>query len=279
MSSAAASSRRWAFPCSPAATLAPRDSEGRPLVTVVNQALARQFFGADSPLGKRLSFSRPHGPWCEIVGVSRDSTYRRLGEGPLPAAYLPLAQNHETGMTLYVRSSVPPASLAATIRREIQSLEPNLPVPNIQTMAETIGASLYPVVWARGCWRVRWARARARRDRRRRRALVLDCTPHARDGVSGWRLAPRHAASSCSRRATACSSSRSASPRVSPVGLAGARSPRAFSPGCRHGNAATFASTTVVLRALSRLPHVRSRRAVPCASFDDPASRRVRTRR
>ena len=61
----------------------------------------------------------------------------------MPVAYLPLAQNHETGMTLYVRASVPPASLVGSLRREIQSLEPNLPVPNIRTMADTIGTSLY----------------------------------------------------------------------------------------------------------------------------------------
>ena len=58
-------------------------------------------------------------------------------------AYLPLSQNHETGMTLYVRSSVPPGTLAAPLRREIQQLEPNLPVPDIETMTETVGTSLY----------------------------------------------------------------------------------------------------------------------------------------
>jgi ABC-type antimicrobial peptide transport system permease subunit len=46
-------------------------------------------------------------------------------------------------MTLYVRTSVPPASLIGSLRREIQTLEPNLPVPNIQTMTDTIGRSLY----------------------------------------------------------------------------------------------------------------------------------------
>jgi predicted permease len=126
------------------------DSEGRPLVTVVNETLARQYFSGDSPLGKRVSFSGPRGPWWEIVGVARDSTYARLGESPLAAAYLPLAQNHETGMTLYVRSSVPPATLAASVRREIQALDRHLPVPNIQTMDETIGTSLYPV--RMGAW-------------------------------------------------------------------------------------------------------------------------------
>jgi putative ABC transport system permease protein len=56
---------------------------------------------------------------------------------------MPLAQNHETGMMLYVRSSVAPSSLIAVLRREIQALEPNLPVPAIRTMSETVGVSLY----------------------------------------------------------------------------------------------------------------------------------------
>jgi ABC-type antimicrobial peptide transport system permease subunit len=42
-----------------------------------------------------------------------------------------------------VRASGPPALLVSQVRREIQAIEPNLPVPNIQTMNETIGASLY----------------------------------------------------------------------------------------------------------------------------------------
>jgi putative ABC transport system permease protein len=46
-------------------------------------------------------------------------------------------------MTLYVRTSVSPASFVASIRRMIQELEPDLPVPNIQTMTDTIGTSLY----------------------------------------------------------------------------------------------------------------------------------------
>src|SRR4029453_17641094 len=71
-------------------------------------------------------------------------------DGGVPVVYLPLTQNHETGMTLYVRASVPPASLAAGIRREIQAVEPNLPVPNIRTMPETIGTSLYPA--RMGAW-------------------------------------------------------------------------------------------------------------------------------
>lgn len=119
------------------------DAEGRPPVVIVNETIVRMHFAGDTPIGKRVSFNGLRGPWREIVGVVRDSKYAALGEGALPVAYLPLAQNHETGMTLYVRASVPPASLIGSIRHEIQSIEPDLPVPTIQTMTETISTSLY----------------------------------------------------------------------------------------------------------------------------------------
>jgi predicted permease len=125
------------------------DVENRPAVAIVNQTAAAIHFGAETAIGKRISIG-PNGPWREIVGVARDSTYGRIGESPQPAAYLPLAQNHETGMTLYVRASVPPATLAPAIRREIQALDRHLPVPNIQTMDETIGVLLYPM--RTGAW-------------------------------------------------------------------------------------------------------------------------------
>jgi macrolide transport system ATP-binding/permease protein len=120
-----------------------RDIDGRPPVVIVNETAVRQQFAGKDPVGARVSFSGPPGPWCEIVGVVRDSKYASLGEPALPVVYMPVAQNHETGMTLYVRASVSPASLITSIRREIQNLDPNLPIPAVQTMSQTIGVSLY----------------------------------------------------------------------------------------------------------------------------------------
>jgi len=72
-----------------------------------------------------------------------DSSYGELGEAFLPVAYLPVEQHHEFGMRLYVRATVPPGSLIAGLRRQIQGqAEPNLPVAGIKTMTDTIGASL-----------------------------------------------------------------------------------------------------------------------------------------
>jgi ABC-type antimicrobial peptide transport system permease subunit len=67
-----------------------------------------------------------------------------LVEAPTPVAYLPLAQNHQTGMTLYIRTSGDPASLVASVRRSLQSLEPGLPVTSIGPVMATLSASLYP---------------------------------------------------------------------------------------------------------------------------------------
>ena len=103
--------------------------------TIVNETMVKMHFGGGNPIGKRVSFGGREGPWREIVGVVQDSKYGSARRGISPRRLSALAQNHETGMTLYVRASVPPASLIASLRREIQALEPNLPVPDVQTMA------------------------------------------------------------------------------------------------------------------------------------------------
>jgi putative ABC transport system permease protein len=119
------------------------DVENRPPVIILNATAAAIHFGDTTPIGARVSVDGPQGPWREIVGVVRDSKYGSLTEQGVPVAYMPLAQNHETGMILYVRASVPPASIVASLRRELQELEPNLPVPAIEPMTQTIATSLY----------------------------------------------------------------------------------------------------------------------------------------
>jgi len=120
-----------------------QDAANSPPVVVINQATARMHFGTESPLGARVSFRGRQGPWYEIVGVVGDSKYATLGEEVARVVYMPVTQNHETGMTLYVRTSVPPAAVIGSLRREIQALDPNLPVPAVATMSDTMASSLF----------------------------------------------------------------------------------------------------------------------------------------
>lgn len=120
-----------------------QDTEDKPGVLIVNETFAKRHFGGPDALGKRLSLDGEKGPWREIIGIVRDSKYVTLGEAATPFAYLPLSQNHETGMTLLVRASNEPSGLALAVRQAVQSLERNLPITNIRTMNEQIGNSLY----------------------------------------------------------------------------------------------------------------------------------------
>jgi predicted permease len=119
------------------------DNEAAPRTAIVNDAFARKYFDGEEAIGRRVSFRGAQGPWSEIVGVVRDSKYRTLGEAPRPTAYVPLAQNHETGMALHVRTAGDPSSVAGAVRREIQSLDQNLPVTSLQPMSDVVGSSLF----------------------------------------------------------------------------------------------------------------------------------------
>ncbi|MDQ3917434.1 MAG: ABC transporter permease, partial [Acidobacteriota bacterium] len=72
------------------------DREGAPPVCLINQALAREFFPGEDPVGKRLKqggAEQPDKPFMEIVGVVGDVRYEGLDAKVQPAYYLPFAQN------------------------------------------------------------------------------------------------------------------------------------------------------------------------------------------
>ena len=123
-----------------------RDTPGSPLAAVVNEAFWRLHFAdrrREGVLGERLSLDGPEGPWREIVGVVSDSKYATLTEAPRPVVFLPLGQQHETGVVLYVRATSDPALLVSAVRREVRALEPNLPLAELRTVAETVSASTF----------------------------------------------------------------------------------------------------------------------------------------
>jgi predicted permease len=115
------------------------DVEGSPRVMVINETMARVSFPGDDPIGRRVSLTGSNGPWVEIVGLVRDHVYAALNEPAQSIIYVPLSQNHETGMTLYVRTPGQPAGLVAPVRQLVQGIEPNLPMPQVLPLDATIG--------------------------------------------------------------------------------------------------------------------------------------------
>jgi predicted permease len=121
----------------------PRPTSPDREVAVINDTMARRFFGAaGEAVGRRFRLVCC-GATFEIVGVSRDTRDRALRENVQPSAYATFAQT-PTGrgqMTLLVRSSGDPHALIATIRQLAREIDPAMPLLGVQTLADRVGAA------------------------------------------------------------------------------------------------------------------------------------------
>ncbi len=120
------------------------DAKTAPQVALINETAARRFWPDQNPVGRRVILGRaPDEEVREVVGIVKDSKYRRLNEEVRPAVYVPFAQDYRANMALHVRSAGEPAALVAAVRREVQALDANLPLYNIKTLEEQKSSSLY----------------------------------------------------------------------------------------------------------------------------------------
>src|SRR5262249_10679489 len=95
------------------------DTTTAPQVAIINETAARRFWPDQTPRGRRLILGRaPDKEVREIVGVVKDSKYRRLNEEARPAMYVPFAQGYRANMALHVRTAGEPGAMLAAVRRE-----------------------------------------------------------------------------------------------------------------------------------------------------------------
>ncbi len=108
-------------------------------VVLINQAMARRYWGDEDPIGKRISNGDPANPkWKEIVGVVGNVKYFSLEAEQPPMMYLPLPQASDPGMTLALRTTGPPLEMAAAVRNAVWSLDKNLAIPSFTTMEQLV---------------------------------------------------------------------------------------------------------------------------------------------
>src|SRR4029077_11597167 len=69
-----------------------RDRADSPLVVLVNDSAARQFWPGENPVGKRLKFGDTKGPWRTVVGLVGDVLHKGLDAPHTLQVYLPQAQ-------------------------------------------------------------------------------------------------------------------------------------------------------------------------------------------
>jgi putative ABC transport system permease protein len=115
------------------------DSAQAPRVVIIDEAMARRFW-LDSPLGQRLLLANLGR--AEIVGVVGNVKADRPDGENWPTIYYPYAQMPYGTMTMVLRASVPPLSLAPAVARAVHQFDPGQPVADIRTMEDVAGQAL-----------------------------------------------------------------------------------------------------------------------------------------
>ncbi len=114
-------------------------------VAVISESLARRLWPNDpltSVVGRAIREGDVTGPLTVIVGVVGDARTGSVECELMPQLYRPHTQRESGGMSVVVRTSTEPATLAASLRSEVRKLAPNIPISSIRSMSEIVSASI-----------------------------------------------------------------------------------------------------------------------------------------
>jgi predicted permease len=120
-----------------------RDSDTRTSqqVVLVNEALARQQWPGEDPIGRRVRFDDDD-VWRTIVGVVGDIRHLGPGTPPRPELYQPSPQRSFSFMAFVVRTAGDPYAAVPAIRRAVAEIDPMLPLANVKTMDDHVARAI-----------------------------------------------------------------------------------------------------------------------------------------
>lgn len=118
--------------------LSSRDDEHASPVAVINQTMARKYFGDQNPVGRRFGFGgdAENSGKVEIVGLVRDAKYDGLREETPPTVYVPFLQEIPSQVNFSVRTVGEPGALITVVRQAVREVDGNLPLFDVKTQRE-----------------------------------------------------------------------------------------------------------------------------------------------
>jgi macrolide transport system ATP-binding/permease protein len=127
----------------------------KPLVVMINQALARKYFPGEDPIGKKLGDTdlSPKSI-TEIIGVVEDVKDGSLDSEIWPAVYYPFNQNSDNYFSLVVRTSQAEQSILPTLVATVHEIDPGIGTLDVATMADRIKDSPTAYVHRSSAWLV-----------------------------------------------------------------------------------------------------------------------------
>jgi len=128
-----------------------RDTKSSPNAVVINETMARKYYGNGNPIGRQFKWGPRDspGPLSEIIGVVADVKHTTLDEEPSNVVYHAVFQQDTgvnvsmyRGLSYVVRTRIAPASIAASIRTAVRGVDPKLVVLNIRPMDTIVGQTI-----------------------------------------------------------------------------------------------------------------------------------------
>jgi predicted permease len=122
-----------------------RDTGDGNAMVLVNESMARQYWGTLDVLGKRISIStdkKQNPVWNQVIGVVADTRDTRLRANASPAYFLSLLHGGTGSIHLLIRTNRDPESLGGAISRQIWSMYPDQPVSHVMTMSKIVSDSV-----------------------------------------------------------------------------------------------------------------------------------------
>jgi predicted permease len=114
------------------------DHAKAPPVALLNEAAVRRWFANDDPIGKTVLSGGPR----TVVGVVGDVLQRNPGEPAAPQMFLPYAQRTNRTVRFVIRTEGDALALAAAVREQIRSVDPNLPLADVVPLQEMVSRSI-----------------------------------------------------------------------------------------------------------------------------------------
>jgi putative ABC transport system permease protein len=116
------------------------DKPSSPMVVIINETMARKLFPGENPIGRRLITGIQSIP-REIVGVAGDVRAENLSLPPGIEMYYPSTQLDGAFQSIVVRSERPASSLRSELIGAVHSLDPGLPIDQVQSYTEVLSAA------------------------------------------------------------------------------------------------------------------------------------------
>jgi putative ABC transport system permease protein len=124
------------------------DNENSQRVCIIDQDMAQQYWPNDDSVGKRIVTELPkpgeQPKWLTVVGVVSHVKNYGVDQPSRVETYVPFAQNPGDGGAIVLRSSSDPAALTAGVREALRSLDPDVPLFNVQTLEDVVGETVAP---------------------------------------------------------------------------------------------------------------------------------------